>query len=87
MFTEAEHLTRELCDHLERGVVPKIQSLGRAVRPTKGSDDPSLVEDGVVRNQAVQVLESDQFTEQLAEKLTRLLGAIDKNVERIVSGE
>lgn len=86
MFTEAERIARELSDHLEKGFVPKVGALSRIVRPHKAGDESPLVEDGVVRTHSAQVLESDQFTEKLYDRLQDFCLAVDKNMDRIISG-
>ncbi|MCC7423989.1 MAG: hypothetical protein IT428_27305 [Planctomycetaceae bacterium] len=86
MFTEAERLARELSDHLEKGFVPKVGALARIVRPPKAGEESPLIEDGVVRTHSAQVLESDQFTEKLYDRLHSFCEAVEKNMDRIISG-
>lgn len=88
LFTEAERLTRELVDHLEKAFSPRTHNLLRLVRPPKDPhEDVPFVEDGVIRNHAAQILESERFTEQLYDKLHRYCQAIDKKVTTIVTGQ
>ena len=86
MFTEAERLTRELVDHLDHGFTPCAHRLVRLVRPTETEAHPSDVEDITIRNQSAQLLESENFTEQVYQKLEAYSKAIDAAVSRIVTG-
>lgn len=84
-LTEAERVTRELVEHLDRGFIPKAHELRRVVRHHDGPDG-TPVQDVTVRNHAARVLESDQFTEKLYDKLDRYFAAIATEVSRIVEG-
>jgi len=86
MFTGAERLVQEISGHLEHGFVPKSHDLVRLVRPSRGKPYSRHVQDVTVRNQAVQVLDSDNFTGSVYEKLVRYGDAIDKAVLRIING-
>lgn len=85
-LTEAERVTRELIEHLDRGFIPKAHELRRVVRPHYEGPDGTPVQDVTVRNHAARVLESDQFTEKLYEKLDRYFAAIATEVSQIVEG-
>jgi len=86
MFTGTERLVREVCEHLEHGFVAKTHDLVRQVRPSRGKPYSRHVQDVTVRNQAVQVLNSDNFTESVYDKLARYGEAIDVAVLRIING-
>ena len=85
MFTNAERLTSELTEHLERGFLPKIHGLGKLVRPPAELDPDEVVEDLTVRNHTAQVLDSEKFMAELFEKTERYLQAIDHAVGRILN--
>lgn len=85
-FTEAERLTRELTEHLDRGFIPKVGEVARLIRPI--ADHPeraSDVEDITVRNYAAEVLEREDFTRRVYDKLSEYCGAIQQDVSRIVN--
>lgn len=77
-FTAAEHLVRDLIEHLDHGVLPKIQHLEELVTV---SNDSKPATDLTVRTQAAALLESDEFTQQLCEKIEEFLKAINHSVD------
>ena len=84
---EAERLTRELIDHLEKNMIPRTRELQTLVQPDSpfesgsGSDD---VKDVTVRNQTNALIESQEFAAQLYDKTRRHLEAIDRDVSRMM---
>lgn len=80
---DAERLTRELIDHLERNMIPKTKEFQSLVRPDSAFDTGSRVQDITIRNQAKTLQESQEFTEQLYQKTSQYLDAIDREVGRI----
>ena len=86
MFTGAERLMREVSEHLEHGFIHKTHDLVRLVRPSRGKPYSRHVQDITVRNQAILVLESDNFTESVYDKLAEHGEAIDQAVLGIISG-
>jgi hypothetical protein len=81
---EADKLSRELLDHLERGFVPRIHNLRRVTR--QGSDaDQEDVTDLTVRSCVAQVLESDDFAFRLSEALKQFLSAIDAETRQLTT--
>jgi len=85
-FTEAERLTRELIEHLDQGFAPRAHQMVRLVRPTESEAHPANVTDVTIRNQSAQILESENFTEQISQKLEKYSTTIDDSVARIVTG-
>jgi hypothetical protein len=82
-------VVRELIEHLEQGFSPKIGELERLVRPADGSatyrlDEDETVTDVTVRHQTAELLESEDFTDDLFERTFQLLAAIDKEVAAIL---
>mgnify|MGYP000011726266 FL=1 len=80
---QAERLTRELIDHLERNLIPKTQEFQTLVRPDSAYDTGSSVQDITIRNQVKTLMESQEFTEQLHRKTGQYLEAIDREVGRL----
>ena len=74
LFVHAEHQARDLAEHLELNFLPKLQALDETVHP---KSEEQVARDITVRNRAAQVLESDQFTQQLLQKMHDCLNAID----------
>lgn len=86
MLSEAERLTRELTEHLDQSFIPKCHELSRLVRPINGEPpDIRALEDVTVRTQAARILETENFTEAVFEKLANHSQAIDSAVHRIMS--
>lgn len=77
---EAERLTRELVDHLENNLIPRTRELHELVKPESAESSGDTVKDVTVRNQASNLLESQDFTEQLFSKTRQYFETIDKSV-------
>lgn len=85
-FKGAERLSRELTEHLEQGFIPKVHELMRLVQPLRTGVFPTDVQDVTVRNHTAAVLESEQYSDQLWEKLEAHCVGVKNDVTRIVSG-
>ncbi len=91
VFTSTERLTRELIEHLHQGFLPRTQELIRIVRPGEparpGSPDAGSppVTDTTVRSYVTRICESDEFTEQLYDRLLEHSVAIDEAVTRLLN--
>lgn len=84
---EAERITRELVDHLEKHLIPRTQELHELVLP----DSPKAhsgqhIENITVRNSVSVLLESQAFSEELFEKANQYFNAIDRTLLEITSG-
>jgi hypothetical protein len=78
---EAERLTRELVDHLENNLVPRTREMHELVKPDSPfNTSEGSVKDVTVRNQAANLLESQDFTEQLFLKTRQYLETIDRDI-------
>lgn len=76
---EAEHLTRELIDHLDRNLIPRTKEIQNLVRPDSPFNSRgNQVKDITVRSQMSTLLESQEFTEQLFAKTRHNLEAIGR---------
>jgi hypothetical protein len=82
---EGERLARELMDHMSQGFTPKLGELMRMVAPTDPDAPP--VADITIRTQAMRVLDSEQFTNQLEEEAEKFFSAIAHETEKIALGE
>jgi hypothetical protein len=80
---DAERLTRDLIDHLERNMIPRTREFQVLVRPDSAFDTGSQVQDITIRNQVKTLQESQEFTEQLYRKTSQYLDAIDREVSRL----
>ena len=87
MFSDSERLTSELIEHLELGFIPINDKLIRMVRPVPEGIEKRRVEDISIRNQATELLKSEDFAQELFEKLDAYLAAIDQSVNKIIDGE
>lgn len=85
LFTHSERLIRELIEHLDQDFLPRAHHLRRLTRMNKSDPDLDKVEDVTVRTHAARVLESENFANQLYEKVVEYVTAIDSSVSRIVN--
>ncbi len=76
---EADKLTRELMDHLERGFIPKAHQLRRVTRHGSEVENESIT-DLTVRSTADLVLDSAAFSAELTQGLVQFLAAIDADM-------
>ena len=84
LFTAAERQSRDLVTHLDLNFLPKVEALGKLVRPPREGDDRPPVPDVTIRNQTSQVIESEKYTAQLYAQLEEYIRAIDESVGQIV---
>jgi hypothetical protein len=84
---EAEKVTRELIDHLERGFLPKVHQLRRLARRGNEPEHQEEITDVSIRSTVDQVLHTDDYTRQLSTRARNLLAAIDKDVTTIFEGQ
>ncbi len=81
---EAERLTREVIDHLNRNLIPRTRDLHELVRPDSPFDEGGAgVKDISVRNQVATLLESQQFAEDFFLKTREHLLAVDSHLTEI----
>jgi hypothetical protein len=76
---EADKLTRELVDHLDRGFIPKAHNLRRVTRHGSEAENDSIT-DLTVRSTADLVMDSAAFTTEIIRGLEQFLAAIDAEV-------
>jgi hypothetical protein len=82
-FIEAEKITRELIDHLERGFIPKAHELRRLARRANEPDHQEEIKDVTIRSNTDGLLKSDAYTRQLRDRTGQLLLAIEQEVRTI----
>ena len=82
---EANRVLREIVDHLENAVLPKVHGLRKLARVREPSFDPSSVRDVTIRTHAAAILEAEQYTTRLDEESKQLLSAIAVEVEHLVN--
>lgn len=79
LFVHAEHQARDLAEHLDLNFLPKLQSLDELLHPKAGA---GVARDITVRNRAADVLESDNFTQQMLQKIHDGLNSIGDALQR-----
>ena len=80
-LTEADKLTRELMDHLERGFIPKVHNLRRVTR--HGSEvENEAITDLTVRSTADLVMDSATFATDVARGLEQFLSSIHAELKQ-----
>lgn len=82
---EAERLVREFTQHLELGFMPKVHACRQLARPAgpRATDD---VPDQSIRSSAEAVLLAHEYSVELSRKLERFLDSIDRESQKLVSG-
>lgn len=81
---DCAHLTRELVEHLEQAVVPRVDQIKSSIRSRPGPGD-SGVPDVTVRNLVATLLEGDDFAQRLSHRLGEFGPAILRESERILN--
>jgi hypothetical protein len=84
---EADKLVRELMHHLEHGFVPKAHRLRRVARHGADPSEQEHVTDLTIRSTVDDVLQSDEFTRNVAHQLMQFLTAIDRDVRKLLGIE
>lgn len=84
MLFEAERLTREMNEHLQQGFLPKARDLRRLVKQQNANAEN--VKDITVRTNVARVLESEEFTRGLLEKMEEYFAGIDNALSELRSG-
>ncbi len=82
---DAEHVLRELAEHLELGFIPKVHELKKLSRQHDPASGIAPVADVTIRSYVSGVIESDRFTGGLIESLEKYLNAIQKDVSEVVN--
>lgn len=82
---DANRVVREMIDHLENGVLPKLHSLKKLARSREQAFDPSSVRDVTIRTHAAAILDAEQYSIQLDDECKLLLSSIAKEVEQLVN--
>ncbi len=78
---EAENVTRQLIDHLERGYLPKAHQLRRLSRQGLQADQRESISDSSIREAVLDILQSDEYARQLCEKTDTFLKSITADVD------
>lgn len=84
---KSEVLVRELLEHLELGFLPKLKKLQKISRVGRSQSQLEEIADLTIRTHVSQMLESEQFTESLFEKLSTLTNALEKDLNDVLYGE
>jgi len=87
LFTNTEWLIRDLTEHLQQSFRPKSQALGGLVRSYQIPEERDAIADTAVRTHAAALLGSDDYSQNLIEKLDRYLEAIDERSHAAVAGK
>jgi hypothetical protein len=79
-LTKAELLARELCDHLQVGLLPKLGSL----RASSKILDQNEVSDQTIFDQTSEVLKAQKFAKNLHESLMKYLESIQRDAHQVL---
>jgi hypothetical protein len=86
LFTSAELLIREVVEHLEQSFLPKVHSVEEVVRPGTARDREEIA-DSTIRIRVGSLLESDDYTRILMNKLEQCLSTIQVRSRVAVGGK
>lgn len=81
-LSEGEHFAREIREHLEQGFLPKARDLRKLLR--NDDSESNTVTDRTVRSQVARLLESENFSSEVFEKMEQLGTLIDDQVKEII---
>src|SRR5262245_22434955 len=87
LFTNAEWLIRDLTEHLKQSFHPKAQALDELVRSYSIPEEREAIADTAVRTHAAALLNSDDYSQNLIEKLDRHLTAIDDRSQAAITAK
>ncbi len=76
-------LNRELIEHLEQGVIPKVRILRRSTRPDRSGTSFVSPGDKTVHAMAANVLEADHFTVGVYQQLMAHCESICRTVQEL----
>ena len=82
LFSNAERFSRELADHLDKGVMPKLVDIDRLLRVSSDPARRDEMSDATVRDQNAKILKVDEFAGSLCQQLDDHLQAIDNAVTK-----
>lgn len=86
LFTASKNLTRELTEHLERNLANQVHELERLSRaPSERSKRKGTVADVSLRTAAEKAAESHAFAEQICDRLSEVLEAIQQRAPQALS--
>ena len=77
---KAEHIARELSEHLRQAFLPKLHDLRSASKVF----DPAEVTDQEMYDHMTAVLTAEDFASALFEKLTKYLRSIERETKEIM---
>lgn len=79
-FHAADYLVRELTEHLQQAFLPKLSDL----RSASKIYDVKQVTDQAMLDKMTAVIEADEFSAKLFEKLSKYLDSIQKETRTIM---
>jgi len=74
-INKAEHFARELCEHLQQALLPKLSDL----RSSSKKLDPDVVSDQTMFDQMSSVVKAEQFASDIHARLIKYLESIRKD--------
>lgn len=79
-LTKAELLARELCEHLQVGLLPKLSTL----RASSKILDENEVSDRTIFDQISEVLKAEKFASNIHESLLKYLESIQRDAHNVL---
>ena len=81
-FTEAARSVRELLEHLEQAVLPKVQDFRQKTRWEE--NNPSQVTDLTIRKLAEELIRRDDYTRRVCDRLSPIMESLAKDLKNIM---
>ena len=79
---EAQRIVREMIDHLDQALLPKVKNLRKLARAREAGYDPASVRDVTIRAQAASLLDAAQYLIKLDDESKLFLNALATEVEQ-----
>jgi len=83
IFATAEHTIRDLSEHLDQSLIPKVSELQRLVRADT-REERDQVADATVRSHSASLISSDDYTQQLLSRFEQYLDVIEQRTRALV---
>lgn len=80
-FHRAEYLARELSEHLQQTLLPRLSELRHASKVS----DPAQVSDQEMQDRITALLNAEAFAADVHQKLLKFLQSIEQDTRRILN--
>lgn len=82
LLSTSDHSVRELTEHLSLSFVPRVARLGKQTKSYNRPEERAQIPDVTIRNSAAEVIQSDDFSQTLYEKLNTVFWVLEQAAGR-----